>query len=173
MRGGTGIFGRSDGVGSRHGGIVLPLLVGVALIVMGAAAAVYLVWAWQRASLMNPWVETECTILSSGLEEYRHRDTDRPRYRLEIDYGYAYGGERYVSDRARRLDVVSGHREKVESWVKRYPTGMEARCWVNPEAPAESVLKKSTRASIYTLWFPLLFFGGGVVMVWRCVRRTP
>jgi hypothetical protein len=161
--------GRKMGAASG-GGVVVPLLVGVALVVMGGLASGYLVWAWQRASLMNSWVETGCTVLSSGMEEYRHRDTERPRYRWEIQYGYEFEGERYVSERAKRLDVVSGHREKVEGWMARYPTGMETRCWVNPEGPAEAVLKKSTRASIYTLWFPLVFFVGGGVRVWRSVR---
>ncbi|MEM7146828.1 MAG: DUF3592 domain-containing protein, partial [Verrucomicrobiota bacterium] len=144
-----------------RGHVVLPVLVGVALMVMGGLATGYLVWAWQRAVALDDWVETTGTVLSSGLGEYRHEETGRPRYRWEFGYGYEYEGERYVSERATRLGgVVSGHRERVEKWVEKYPVGATVRCWVNPEVPEEAILKKSTKASLYTVWFPMLFFVG-------------
>jgi hypothetical protein len=118
---------------------------------------------------MNSWVETGCTVLSAGVEESVHADTERARYRLEISFGYEYGGKRYVSERAQRLDILSGHREKVEGGMERYPVGSDARCWVNPERPGEAVLKRSSRGAIYTIWFPLLFLVGGAVMVGRGV----
>ncbi|MEM8956027.1 MAG: DUF3592 domain-containing protein [Verrucomicrobiota bacterium] len=155
----------------KVGHVMIPVLVGVALMAMGGLAAGYLIWAWHRATELDDWVETTSTVLASGMEEYLHRETGRPRYRLVIGYAYEFGGERYVSERVTRLGgVVSGHREKVEKWVEQNPVGSEVRCWVNPSAPEVAILKKSTKASLYTVWFPMLFFVGGAGIIVKAVR---
>jgi hypothetical protein len=63
----------------------------------------------------------------------------------------------------------------VEELVATFATGSMTKCWVNPQQPSQSVLKLDTRAAGYTLWFPGLFFLGGVGMIvgaWKTPRSA-
>ena len=42
--------------------------------------------------------------------------------------------------------------------------------YFDPDDPQLSVLKRDTKASLYSIWFPFLFVVGGAGMVFSAVR---
>jgi hypothetical protein len=46
-------------------------------------------------------------------------------------------------------------------------------CWLDPDLPEMVVLKKDSKAALYTIWFPFLFIIGAVGMIYSALfRRT-
>ncbi len=140
--------------------------VGLALAAGGAFFCWALWFAYQRASETDLWVETPCQIVVSAVAEAEGKDQyEREQYEFLVRYHYVFEGTPYNSERVKYSPsgpILASDREKIEKWVKRFPPGMETACYVNPDTPAEAVLKKNTKAPLYTLWFPLLFVAAGL-----------
>ena len=45
----------------------------------------------------------------------------------------------------------------MKEYIEDYAVGTETTCFVDPDAPERAVLKKDSKAALYTLWFPCLF----------------
>ncbi len=131
-----------------------------------AAAGAFFMWfLWKNfdvAQEMDHWVETPCTILAATLDDSQIDQHFETKYEFQVSYRYEFGGRTYLGERVKSKPVVSGVPKKLEKWQRRYQTGQEAVCHVNPDAPEEAVLSRDTKASIYSLWFPGLFVVGGL-----------
>ncbi len=145
---------------------------GLSLIAAGAFFVWYL-WAfYQKAGRMDDWVETPCTIEKSEIDDSGLTQHYATKYSLVTEYRYAFRGESYLGNRYQRIQPFSSSRKKMESKRDRFPVGSEAICWVNPDDPAQAVLKKDTKAAIYSIWFPGLFVLGGVGIILAALRRS-
>jgi len=144
---------------------------GAALIVAGLVFVRYLWDDYRRAATMDSWVETPCRIVSSGIDDSELTQRGMTKYILEVEYRYEFEGERYLGDRVRRLPTESGHAKKIRNKLEKYPVGRETRCWVDPDDPASAVLKKESKAALYSIWFPGLFILGGAGMVLSAIFR--
>ncbi len=57
--------------------------------------------------------------------------------------------------------------------IEQYAVGTETVCWLDPDLPEMVVLKKDSKAALYTIWFPFLFIVGAVGMIYSALfRRT-
>ncbi|MCB1234573.1 MAG: DUF3592 domain-containing protein [Verrucomicrobiae bacterium] len=144
---------------------------GLSLAAMGAFFVAYL-WEQDRAArVTHGWPETPCEILVSTVERAGVSQHGAPLFRFEVRYRYEWGGKSRLGDRVRRAkSIESADRDRTGSWQRRYPVGSRAVCYVNPDDPAEAVLRRDTRAALYSIWFPALFVVGGLGIAWRGVR---
>jgi len=90
----------------------------------------------------------------------------RSLYGYVVD-GVARNGERY----SLRGAGWTRDRVRAEELVKEYPEGSGQVCHGNPRDPDQAVLKRDSKAPLYSLWFPLLFVVGGAGMIAGVIRR--
>ncbi len=147
--------------------------IGLCLIGAGWIFVSYLWSAYQRATLMDPWVESEAEVQVSQVADGGLDQRGLPKYRHELLYLYSFKGENYEGIQARRLPTESSELKKVKKYVDRYPADSIRPVWINPENPAQSVLKKDSKASLYSIWFPFLFVIGGLGMIVNAIIRKP
>lgn len=147
------------------------VVMGLFLIAVGSLFVWYL-WAFfQKSSRMNDWVETPCVIEKSEIDSSGLNQHYGTMYALVTEYRYQFDGTEYTGTKYKRIQPASSHEDKIESKRKDYPVGSEAVCYVNPEEPSTAVLKKDSKASIYSIWFPGLFVLGGLGMVVSALRK--
>lgn len=148
-------------------------LVGLGLL-LAAIGGTFCFWmgrAYLRLKAVDAWPETHCVILKSEVVEFFPVPNVAPRYRLDVDYFYEFGGHPRHSDKVRSRVRSSTDRAKVEDWQKAHPVGSEAVCYVNPGDPGFAILEKDSKAVGYTIWFPALFVVGGLGMAIQALRR--
>lgn len=145
---------------------------GLALALAGALFTGLLWTSYQRAAATRGWTETPCTILSSQVLSERATPNSPTRFRVVVKYAYTFDGQSHESTRIRRADGTTGDEAKAHLTREKYSAGSKSTCWVNPADPTFAILQHDTRAALYTLWFPLLFFFGGLKMAWSALRAT-
>lgn len=139
-------------------GLALCLISGLFLWLMGRS--------FLRAREMMQWPQVPCLMLRAEVAERRIAPNVAPDYRISVLYRYEFAGNDYESERwGLRGSMPRSERQAVEALILQYPAGSRQTCWVNPRDPAMAVLKPDSRAAGYSLWFPALFFLGGVGMV--------
>ena len=94
-----------------------------------------------------------------------------PKYILTVTYRYTHEGKERISDRYKRLPTESSDPRKVKAKEKKYLVGEESVCYVNPEDPDFAVLRKESKAGLYSIWFPCLFIVGGAGMILTAILR--
>ena len=155
---------------STSGARTLKILLGAALIVMGAIAAGVLWRSYQRAEETRHWTPTPAIVTTSLLLTERPTPHSPLAYRGEVHYHYTVAGTPYTGDHVRRVEGRSSDRGKAVAIVEKYPVGSEVTCYVNPADPKLAILEHSTRAALYSLWFPGLFMIGGAGMILSALR---
>lgn len=143
--------------------------VGIALLLAGLGFAWGLIHAWQRAEVARGWTGVPCVIVSSGVRDVA--PGNQPRWQAAVEYRYNWDGREYTGTRIRRGEGPSAHRQQAAARAAKYPAGLKTSCFVDPEEPASAVLEHSTRAPLYSIWFPLLFAVGGAGMLRSAWRR--
>ena len=144
---------------------------GVILAILGTVFS-YVLWtSYQRAEETRDWVATPAKILSSQVVPDKATPNSPTKHRVVVRYQYTFGGSVYHTDRIRRSDGPKNSQEEAEALRQEYTPGQQLTCWVNPLEPGYAVLKQESRAALYTIWFPLLFVGGGLRMAWGALRR--
>ncbi|CAN5895216.1 hypothetical protein BH11VER1_BH11VER1_01980 [soil metagenome] len=156
---------------STFGAKFIKVLMGLFLAVAGSIF-VWVLWhSYQRAEETRHWTPVDAVIISSVLI------TDRPTphsplyYKADLKYRYTLEGKTWEGTHIQRVEGPSSSRDKADERVKKYPAGKVVPCYVNPAQREMAVLEHSTRAALYSLWFPLLFVVGGLGMIWGALRR--
>lgn len=137
-------------------------------LTLAAAGAFFFWFLWKNyavAGRMDHWAETPCEIVASTVDGSAMDQHFQTKYEFQVTYRYEWEGRTLLGDRAKSKPVVAGIRKKLDSWESRFPTGRQTVCYVNPDDPAQAVLERDTKASIYSLWFPALFVVGGLGIV--------
>lgn len=95
------------------------------------------------------WVETPCEIVSSQLaihnaQDGHHRSKGRPvpTYSIEVRYRYRYEGQEFISDRYDFSELSDAYLESKKQVIDSLPPGTETVCYVNPDDPADAVLRR-------------------------------
>jgi hypothetical protein len=143
---------------------------GVVLALAGAGFTWGLWVAWQKAEETRRWKPTPCRIISAQLLSERPTPSSNVQHRVDLRYRYDFAGKSYTGTRIRRVEGPTVHESEARKKLESYPVGHETTCWVNPAQPDQAVLRHSSRAALYTLWFPLLFVAGGIGMTWNALR---
>ena len=150
---------------------LLQTTLGLGLIIPGAAFTIFLWVSYVRAQETRRWTPTPCLILSSQVLS-EHPSLHSPlAHRASVRYRFAFSGVTHTGDHIRRVDGPTSEKEKAELLCAKYPPGEEKECFVNPEQPDSAVLEHTTKAGLYTIWFPLLFVAGGAGMVWSAWQK--
>jgi hypothetical protein len=150
---------------------LLRTLLGLGLLVPGAAFTVLLWISYVRAEETRHWTPTPCLILSSRVLSEHPSPNSPIAHRASVRYRYAFAGATHSGDHIRRVDGPTSEKEKAASLCAKYPAGTETQCFVNPQQPDFAVLEHATKAGLYTIWFPLLFVAGGAGMILAAWRR--
>jgi hypothetical protein len=143
---------------------------GVLLMAMGALF-VRLLWDdYQAAARQHRFTEVPCEILLSQVDEQMPVPDAPLSYHPLVKYRYTYQGQSYESEQIKSSPSRTNHEAKAQAVVAQYPLGLGAVCYVDPDHPTYSLLKRKTKASLYTIWFPALFVVGGLGMVLSALR---
>jgi hypothetical protein len=146
-------------------------VMGIILALAGAGFTWGLWIAWQKAEETRRWTPTPCRIISAQVLSARPTPSSNVQHRVDLRYRYEFGGQTRTGQNIRRVDGPTVHESEARKKLEAYPVGHETTCWVNPAQPDQAILQHSTRAALYTLWFPLLFVAGGIGMAWNALRR--
>lgn len=156
----------------RFTGALYLMFLGMLLCVSGGGFT-WLMWrSYERASTQRGWENVSCRILESKVVERKIGETVPLEYSHGLLYGYEIRGERYSSSRLTLRGASWSHApDRALALVETYPAGSEQRCYVDPNAPEEAVLKLDSKAPGYSLWFPLLIVAGGLGIISGGVRN--
>ncbi len=155
---------------SRLGSMLVGVFFGLSLAAAGAFFCRALWGGYQRAKELDHWTETPCAIVTSEVVSIEAVPNSPLEYEPRIDYRYRAGDQLQASQRVKRVQPRSAHRERMEKIVQQFPPGSQSRCWVDPADPTAAVLLKDSKAAAYTLWFPALFIVGGLGIAISAVR---
>jgi len=144
---------------------------GLGITLVGWVFAQYLWGSYERAAVMNNWVETPCMVEATHIDDTQLNQRGVPKYILTITYRYEFEGQEHTSDRYKRLPTEASDPRKVKAKEKKYPVGEASICYVNPEDSDFAVLKKDSKAGLYSIWFPGLFIVGGAGMIITAIFR--
>jgi hypothetical protein len=109
------------------------------------------------------WVETSCKVLQAEVRE--KRSSKSTTYSVYVLYEYEFGGQTYKSDRYNFIGGSSSGREGKARVVEEYRSAERPMCYVNPQNPAEAVLKRGFHANLLVTLIPLPFLLVGVIGV--------
>lgn len=168
-------MGKTDtSTAASLGGRLWKAAMGLLLVVVGSVFVSYLWGSYQRAATMDDWVETPCRILSSEKIDAGLNQKGLPKFAFSVRYEYEADGQVREGTSYRRLPTEASEPRKIDKLVEDFPAGSETVCHVDPTDPAKAVLKKETKAALYSIWFPCLFVVGGVGMILTALfRRSP
>ncbi len=151
-------------------GRIWKVLLGLGLIAAGSFFCWWLWAVWEKAKLMDDWGQAEGQIIASSVVEWRFNEFSREEYEPRIRYRYQVEDTDFIGDRIRRVSIRSTSPSKVQTWVERFPAGETVTVFFDPVDPSLSVLKRDSKAALYSIWFPFLFVVGGAGMVVSAVR---
>lgn len=116
---------------------------------------------------MDSWAKVSALVQKSEIVSRQGSEALREEFQLQQEYSFHFKGGDYSSDRFSLRGARWSHdRKKVEAQQERYPVGSTITAYVNPSSPEVSVLKKDTKAPLYSIWFPGIFVlgGGGIFL---------
>ena len=153
------------------GGRLWKILMGVILIGVGWIFVQYLWHAYLRAAEMDPWIEVPCQIVTMEVDDSEQNQRGMTKYVFQVTYDYQFDGAPHTGNRFRRLPVTASDPRKLRRHTEDYAVGTRTLCHVDPAAPEIAVIKKDSKAALYTIWFPCLFIVGGAGMIFSALFR--
>ncbi|HEY0075376.1 MAG TPA: DUF3592 domain-containing protein [Abditibacteriaceae bacterium] len=146
------------------------------LFILGAlAAGIFgvIVPALQMRAAQS-WTQTPCVIKESvvvrGLGKSSTKHSAKPVYSLTLAYEYQFGGKAY------RGTTYSFDATKLEGWretaafARSFPVGAATTCWVNPNSPAEAVLKRDAQQPRLLLLVPIGLLAAGIALCLNALK---
>lgn len=119
---------------------------------------------------MDRWVATPCRITRSGVDDSGLTQHYARKFTLISDYRYQFNGAEHGGTRYSRIQPAGVDEQKIKRLQEGLPEGLETVCYVDPANPDKAVLKRDTKASLYSIWFPCLFIVGGLGMIINVFR---
>ncbi len=143
--------------------IYIFLCLGLFAIALGTVKAKE---AWQAKS----WPVAQGRIIQSKVKEARITNSRIrvARLCLELDYLYLAGDTALEGHRLNAGWQCFASEDRINSLLKKYPSGKAVKVYYNPDNPAQSMLEPGLDWSIYFLW------GVGLITVslmWPLIRR--
>lgn len=152
-------------------GRIWKAFLGLGIAIAGLVFAQYLWGSYERAASMDSWIEVPCIIEATDIDDSQLNQRGVPKYILTVTYRYSHEGKERTSNRIKRLPTEGSDPRKVKTKEKEYPVGTEAVCYVKPDDPDFAILKKDSKAGLYSIWFPCLFIVGGAGMILSALFR--
>ncbi|WP_411827086.1 DUF3592 domain-containing protein [Luteolibacter sp. AS25] len=149
------------------------ILLGLCISAIGGLFTVLMWKSYERAVDQRGWPQVEAVVLSSEMEEWQHDEFSPKEYRLNLLYGYEWEGEAKTSERLSVRGNPSYNKSgKVQGMLKEYPTGGRVMAYVNPGDPNFAILMVDSKAAGYSIWFPMLFLLGGLVIAVSAIVKS-
>lgn len=147
-------------------------LIGLVLAILGGAFVMILGRGYLKARETREWEVEEGTVIRSQIGERNLGPGVPTEYTQDLLFDYRYDGRSYQGDRVkRRENPYFKSKAKAQRWVDDWPVGKRVEVYVNPDDPSVAVLDHDTKAPGYTIWFPGLFFVGGLVVFGRAIAK--
>ena len=145
-------------------------LIGLMLAGMGGVFTVLLWKGYQDAAMTRGWPEVPAVVLESATEERRFGPGTPTEFTHKLLYEYQVDGRSYMGERT-RLRENGWYKKpgKAQALSLEYAAGQQVTAFVDPEDPERAVLEHETKAPLYSIWFPIVFLLGGLVVVVRAV----
>jgi hypothetical protein len=157
-----------NSTGARIGILVFGIF-----FIVGASIMVFWTIPIERKMLASShWRATRCKILSSRVRS--HDSDDGTTYSVDILYTYKVNGASYTSDCYSFVGGSSSGSAGKVTVVQQYRTNRPATCYVNPDNPAEAVLKPGWSAEGLLPLIPAVFLlvgAGGLIGIYKYRRR--
>ncbi len=115
-------------------------------------------WTWQTAP---------CTVVSSTVTQ------DGSSFGVDISYRYQWEGVDHLGTTFTQGSYSTSDVSAAERAADRYAVGAEATCFVDPDDPAHSMIRRRSLWFAFTLLLPLVFVAVGVGGIWGVWRRKP
>jgi hypothetical protein len=153
---------------TRMGRLVMASFFGVFLLVGCGVTYAIFVGPMLKIPAARNWTQVPCEIVSSRVKT--NSDSDGNTYRVDVVYRYTYQGRTYTSNRYHfATGSSSGYQGKAEA-ARKFPSGSQATCYVDPASPAEAVLERNATGELWFGLIPLVFVAvgaGGLIFVFR------
>ena len=140
--------GKTESISSRAGsskkaGWVFMIIFGGVFALVGAGVGIPLgIMPIKKMMDSRNWVETPCKIIWSRVQ--RHESTNDGHtsitWSVDIFYEYAFNGETHRSNKFGAISSSSSGRSGKVAITKKYPTGSQQSCFVNPKVPEQALL---------------------------------
>ena len=115
------------------------------------------------------WPEMPCRVISSAVQSH---SGDGTTYSIDIFYAYTIDGREHRSNRYGFFGgSTSGHAGKA-AVVRRYPSGTQSVCYVNPADPTDAVLFRGAETGMWFSILPLLFVVVGAAGFFNASRMA-
>lgn len=120
---------------------------------------------------MDAWDEIPCTITKLDVDDSLRNQRGMTKYLMVVAYDYEFDGKKFTGSKIKRLPTEASDPRKLKKKIEAYAEGTKTVCFVDPQTPTEAVLKKDSKAALYSIWFPLLFIIGGLGMILSALFR--
>jgi len=112
-----------------------------------------------------------CEIVMMDVDDKQLNQRGMPKYVFQIAYTYEFKEITHTGTRLKRLPTEVSDPRKLKNHIADYAVGTKTICHLDPDAPETVVLKKDSKAALYTIWFPCLFIVGGAGMIVSALFR--
>lgn len=142
------------------------------MLALAGGAFTWLMWrSFERALDQGEWDSVPCRIVRSEVLERKLGPEIPEEFGFGVAFEYEVSGATHRAETySLRGTAWSHRREPAEALKEMVPVDSAQTCHVNPDDPAQAVLKIDSKGPGYSLWFPLLFVVGGVVMMANALR---
>jgi hypothetical protein len=163
------VFGHTrQGSSSGPAGRVVGTLFFGAFAAAGLFFGAFLIRQVYDGARTYAWTRVDCLVLAGGVEA-AVSEREQP-YRFVVTYAYTIEGVPYRSSRV--ASDYAGARDYGEAarLARRFPPGATATCLVNPSAPSEAMLERSSMlGTAIFIVLPAIFVAigfGGIYAMW-------
>ena len=109
-------------------GRIWKIVMGLVLIGVGSIFVYYLWDSYERASTMDPWVETPCVITMMDVTDDELNQRGMTKYVMQVEYAYEFDGKDYTGNRIKRLPTEASDPRKLKKHIENYKAGTQTVC---------------------------------------------
>jgi hypothetical protein len=154
----------------RKGMWFMPFFFSIFLMVGLGATYAILVRPALKLAQAGSWRETPCTIVSSNVGSHRGSEGGTT-FSVNIVFRYEVNGKTFTGDRYDFMGGSSSGYDGKAQIVSRFPPGVGATCYVNPQDPTDAVLDRRFHPFYLIGLFPMLFVVIGVAGILWSLKK--
>jgi len=136
---------------------------------MGSLFVVLMLRSLSETAATYHWARTTCEIVSSNGSVDAEASDKYPPFLFSALYWYGWGGREYTASTVALRPSRHSDWRQVRTRMERYPPGSAVTCYVNPSAPSQAILERSSLWAVLLLPLPLVFVligAGGIYGIW-------
>ncbi|MFQ5528628.1 MAG: DUF3592 domain-containing protein, partial [Thermoanaerobaculia bacterium] len=132
------------------------------LTLLGVVGTVAVAVDWLRGLDTWFWDESTCAIESAeAVARPHYGDTE-----FQVSYRYSYRGEEHLGNAYRHGYHGSELASEARTLASRYPARSEVRCFIDPNEPDQSYLRRASLWDGFWILAPLVFVAVGAGSLW-------